>query len=181
MVNCHFTHLSKVKHIIKPFPIQFDKGHCQLLILFRFFHCKRNSKRRSCAMILLSDLQTILILRQFETFFGTLSNSVTDDDFSATITFWGMILNPLLHREGFTSIMQRARILQIIFNVCEQEYSESRYRFGLTIPRGTNRSMVMYKAFLSYPQFENYPKTLTEMDSLSYDKDTRTLRLQKQV
>jgi predicted transcriptional regulator len=41
---------------------------------------------------------------------------------------------------------------------------------------GTNSSMIMYKAFLSYTQLKNYLKTLTEMDLLSYDKDTRTFK-----
>jgi predicted transcriptional regulator len=41
---------------------------------------------------------------------------------------------------------------------------------------GTNRSMIMYKAFLSYTQLKNYLKTPTEMDLLSYDKDTRTFK-----
>ncbi|HEX2169114.1 MAG TPA: winged helix-turn-helix domain-containing protein [Nitrososphaera sp.] len=41
---------------------------------------------------------------------------------------------------------------------------------------GTNRSMIMYKAFLSYTQLKNYLKTLTEMDLLNYDKDTRTFK-----
>ena len=36
--------------------------------------------------------------------------------------------------------------------------------------------MIMYKAFLSYTQLKNYLKTLTEMDLLSYDKDTRTFK-----
>jgi predicted transcriptional regulator len=42
---------------------------------------------------------------------------------------------------------------------------------------GTNRSLIMYKAFLSYTQLKNYLNTLTEMDLLSYDKDTRTFKI----
>lgn len=41
---------------------------------------------------------------------------------------------------------------------------------------GTNSTMIMYKAFLTYTQLKNYLQTLTEMDLLSYDKDTRTFK-----
>jgi predicted transcriptional regulator len=41
---------------------------------------------------------------------------------------------------------------------------------------GTNSTMIMYKAFLTYTQLKNYLQTLTEMGLLSYDKDTRTFK-----
>jgi predicted transcriptional regulator len=41
---------------------------------------------------------------------------------------------------------------------------------------GINSTMIMYKAFLTYTQLKNYLQTLTEMDLLSYDKDTRTFK-----
>ena len=44
---------------------------------------------------------------------------------------------------------------------------------------GTTKTKIMYQAFLSYGQLQDYLAVLTQHDLLSYDLDTRTFKTTK--
>lgn len=75
----------------------------------------------------------------------------------------------------FASLILRGGITQIIFNAYECGFSESSYRFGLTIPQCTN-SASNEQSISELHTIEKLPEDLTEMSLIRYGKDIKIFR-----